>query len=606
MMMTVLRMVINCNAFQVQVIRCLTGALVMPDLTSQEDVARWLAGKPRHVAVVFAARAALRAIPALASTFGLHGRVVSKDQSATMLRVFRCAAAAWAVAAFPGSVAESAVAWASAAAGAHEIGNFAIHSARYVVEAAARLGRKPFEEMLAAFATDAGILDEGSSPVTVALSSALWPNVPDWAFDGWAELESSLLDANEDWEVWTDWYQARLKAGPADQVLEVARATIPNDVWKQGPKVVNAEIRRMFEEREIWRHGTADEIEPEAAYVAPEVPPVASVKDLERRLANLSFEEVSVIGARVALRAVPLLKLGPAEFGVAFLSMWRAISLAWAAVEYPTHSTIRARSVRAYTEASKSRVAIVRAIARATIAPAANSMTDSVTHVLAAGIESLRSAAVLSDGVAAGAAFDMVLSQDVNDFSGAPSSTAVAELPLWPGGSPPEWMTRRWNGSKRGLIGAGHGWEVWIDWYEDRLTGKIRSEGREFAYVEVPDDLWADGPARVNRWILERVEAESGAAPSWDFFLSYSNDDLAFARWIEGVLSGVGFRVFAQFNNMPPGSNFVREMQRGLAQSARLIALLSPAYQRSDHCQAEWSAAYNVDPGGQKRKLVPF
>jgi hypothetical protein len=67
-----------------------------PDLTSQENVARWLAGKPRQVAVVFAARAASRVIPVLASTFGLHGRAVNKDQSDTVLRVFRCAASAWA------------------------------------------------------------------------------------------------------------------------------------------------------------------------------------------------------------------------------------------------------------------------------------------------------------------------------------------------------------------------------------------------------------------------------------------------------------------------------------------------------------------------------
>jgi hypothetical protein len=101
-------------------------------------------------------------------------------------------------------------------------------------------------------------------------------------------------------------------------------------------------------------------------------------------------------------------------------------------------------------------------------------------------------------------------------------------------------------------------------------------------------------------------EAAARAARSWDFFLSYSGDDLPFARWVNDVLSAAGFRLFAQFNHMPPGSNFVREMQRGLAQSARFIALLSPAYQRSDHCQAEWSAAYNADPGGQRRKLVPF
>jgi hypothetical protein len=57
---------------------------------------------------------------------------------------------------------------------------------------------------------------------------------------------------------------------------------------------------------------------------------------------------------------------------------------------------------------------------------------------------------------------------------------------------------------------------------------------------------------------------------------------------------------------MPTGSNFVREMQRGLAQSGRFIALLSPSYAKSDHCQAEWSAAYNTDPSGVARKVIQF
>ncbi len=498
----------------------------MPELTSKEDVARWLAGKPRDVAVVFVTRAALRVIPVLASTFGLHGREVNKTQRDTVLRTFRCAAAAWAAAAFPGyapdlmpaaavagsrsddrtASTESAVAWAAAAAGASDSGNFASHAVTYTIEAAAAGGRQPFDDILSSYAADAAMLDQRTSPVTLALSSTLWPNVPDWAFEAWAELERALLDADEDWEVWTDWYEARLKGGPADQVLEVARATIPNDMWEQGPKAVNAEIRRMFEEREIWRYGTADEIEREPADVAPEVPAADNVNDLERRLAALSFEEASVIGARVALRAVPLLKPGPAEFGVAFLSMLRSVSLAWAAAEYPTRAAIRARSVSAYAEASKSRVAIVRAIAGATIAPAANSMAESVFRAIARGIDALRSAAIRSDGVAAGSVFDLVLSQDLNDFSGAPSTTAVAELPLWPGGSPPEWMERRWITLKRDLIKVGVGWEYWVDWYENRLSGRVRSEGRELAYVEVPVELWADGAARVNTWIIKRIE----------------------------------------------------------------------------------------------------
>jgi hypothetical protein len=76
------------------------------DFSKMEDVERWLADKPRDVAVVFAARAALRVIPVLASTFGLHGRELNNVQRGTVLRVFRCAAAAWAVAAFPGRVSE--------------------------------------------------------------------------------------------------------------------------------------------------------------------------------------------------------------------------------------------------------------------------------------------------------------------------------------------------------------------------------------------------------------------------------------------------------------------------------------------------------------------
>jgi len=133
--------------------------------------------------------------------------------------------------------------------------------------------------------------------------------------------------------------------------------------------------------------------------------------------------------------------------------------------------------------------------------------------------------------------------------------------------------------------------------------------------VTIPEEIWARGPRAVNAEIArlisqerdtERAIFEYGTAPNWDFFLSYSKEDEAFARWIKALLNQAGFSVFAQFNNMPPGSNFVREMQRGLSESSRLVALLSPAYVKSDHCQAEWAVAYNDDPSGERRKLVPF
>ncbi|WP_147262940.1 hypothetical protein [Roseiarcus fermentans] len=63
-------------------------------------------------------------------------------------------------------------------------------------------------------------------------------------------MKSVLLDANEGWDVWTDWYEARLDGdagSPPNEALEIARATIPDDIWTQGPAVVNAEIKRLTE-----------------------------------------------------------------------------------------------------------------------------------------------------------------------------------------------------------------------------------------------------------------------------------------------------------------------------------------------------------------------
>ena len=69
----------------------------------------------------------------------------------------------------------------------------------------------------------------------------LWPDgAPRWAIEAWRTLKSALLAADQGWEVWTDWYEARLAGDAArspNEALEVARATIPDEIWKQGPAV---------------------------------------------------------------------------------------------------------------------------------------------------------------------------------------------------------------------------------------------------------------------------------------------------------------------------------------------------------------------------------
>ena len=60
---------------------------------------------------------------------------------------------------------------------------------------------------------------------------------------------------------------------------------------------------------------------------------------------------------------------------------------------------------------------------------------------------------------------------------------------------------------KKSLIDAGQEWDVWTNWYEDRLAGRVRDEEIELAYVQIDNDLWDRGPAIVNAEIKRRIEA---------------------------------------------------------------------------------------------------
>jgi hypothetical protein len=89
-------------------------------------------------------------------------------------------------------------------------------------------------------------------PITRAAartSAPLWSGeIPIWASEAWAQMRLILASANDDWEVWIDWYENRLSGRPsADADLDIACAMLPNDLWEQGPKAVNAEIRRRME-----------------------------------------------------------------------------------------------------------------------------------------------------------------------------------------------------------------------------------------------------------------------------------------------------------------------------------------------------------------------
>jgi hypothetical protein len=70
------------------------------DFADEKDVARWLEGKPREVAPILAARAALRAAPVLVAASERRGGLPRIERE-IVLPVFRAMAVAWTAGHYP-------------------------------------------------------------------------------------------------------------------------------------------------------------------------------------------------------------------------------------------------------------------------------------------------------------------------------------------------------------------------------------------------------------------------------------------------------------------------------------------------------------------------
>ena len=83
-------------------------------------------------------------------------------------------------------------------------------------------------------------------------------------------------------------------------------------------------------------------------------------------------------------------------------------------------------------------------------------------------------------------------------------ATNLSSKKLWLNGIP-VWAGRRW-GTFTEELPESEGWQVWRDWYEDRLRGKTPDEELEFARVTVSTEDWEQGPAHVNTIIKNRIK----------------------------------------------------------------------------------------------------
>ena len=71
----------------------------------------------------------------------------------------------------------------------------------------------------------------------------------------------------------------------------------------------------------------------------------------------------------------------------------------------------------------------------------------------------------------------------------------------------PVWLGRKWTGFKDELP-ENEGWNVWMDWYEARLTGESSDGRMEFASVTIPQEDWAQGPTHANEIIAELIKTQ--------------------------------------------------------------------------------------------------
>jgi hypothetical protein len=106
-----------------------------------------------------------------------------------------------------------------------------------------------YAEIWASVSIDAGVI--GAERIGSNIShKALWHNaIPAWALENWSTLKSSL-PSNEDWDVWTRWYEDRLAGRSRGEAYELVFASVPNEVWDQGPAAANRWIKERIEELE--------------------------------------------------------------------------------------------------------------------------------------------------------------------------------------------------------------------------------------------------------------------------------------------------------------------------------------------------------------------
>jgi TIR domain len=336
---------------------------------------------------------------------------------------------------------------------------------------------------------------------------------------------------------------------------------------------------------------------------------IKSQEDLEKWLEGKPVEVSRVIALRCALRVLPLVtglnNRNKKLFLNVMLPVFRCMSSTYAISFAPPKD----ENFKVYASAAQASVVFASAYpaAFAALAASANSSTAFAAYALAVGS---------APYFYASADIWKCVEVDCAALENGINTIELAHSPLWRSRTL-KWFSKANADLKTALLPLNRDWDVWTRWFDDRVNGVKADEILEMRRVQIESADWDKGAAHVNALIrkMEEERAEELAeqnektikepsSKNYDFFISYNKKQENYAKWFDALLDNAGYKNFAQFKDIAVGNNFVVEMNKGLEGTARFIAVLSPEYKTSKHCQAEWSAAYNSDPDGSKAKLI--
>jgi hypothetical protein len=264
---------------------------------------------------------------------------------------------------------------------------------------------------------------------------------------------------------------------------------------------------------------------------------VSSSANAERWLREQPSTVLVTITARAAMRALPLVSTGkPREIepllSTFVLPCFRAALLSWTIANYSRHMELqqfanasvkfaddlflispnavlsRASSVLhnavivardAYIYASNDLEAYRRTVstgARA-VTFCADVFAEAAADSATAAVAAFAAAQTDVEAIELGKSFDQRIS----------IAQALIRAPLWHDSIPTS-AGQAWARMQSILMNTGDNWEVWIDWYGDRLAGRVSADPKlDIACAMLPDDLWEQGPKAVNSAVRRLVEA---------------------------------------------------------------------------------------------------